>query len=161
MKNYILTGVICLAVAVPAGATVLHLELPANYSADMVLDPAPGDEAKLNEFSFDELAKLKEPDGIYVVVFTKNGEGLFRDKPGEPQDSNPPYFGELEFVRSADGEEGRRGVGRRRRGQRRGGLRAAVEPGNDERRGQEEAGVRVIPVSEQRIPGGARAALFY
>jgi hypothetical protein len=106
MKTYILSGVLCLAVAVPAGATVLRLELPVDYGADMVLDPAPGDDVRLRGFFFEELAKLKEPNGMYVIVYTKDGQPLYRNAPPKGVDDDPPYFGELEFVRGAMGDPG-------------------------------------------------------
>jgi hypothetical protein len=107
MRNYILAGILLIALAGVTQATVLKLELPAEYDASMVSAPVPGDDAKLTKLFFDKLATVKEPDGIYVVVFTKNGEPLFRGKPENiPEDENPPYFGELEFVASPDGDPG-------------------------------------------------------
>ena len=79
MRNYILAGIFFIALAGVTQATVLKVELPAGYEADMVLAPAPGDDAKLTDLFFDKLATLKEPDGIYVVVFTKNGEIIYAD----------------------------------------------------------------------------------
>ncbi len=68
MRNYILTGILFLALAGVTQATVLKVELPAGYEADMVVAPAPGDDAKLTEFFFAKLATLNEPDGITVKI---------------------------------------------------------------------------------------------
>ncbi len=78
MRTYTLAGILLLVLAGVTQATVLKVELPAEYDADMVLTPAPGDDAKLTELYFDKLATLKEPNGIYVVVFNKNGELIYR-----------------------------------------------------------------------------------
>jgi hypothetical protein len=59
-----------------AYAGLLYVELPPEYPASMVLDPALGDSEKINDFLLSELRRLPEPNGDLVVRYTKNGELL-------------------------------------------------------------------------------------
>jgi len=55
MRNYFLAAIILLALAGVTGATVLKLELPAEYEAEIVLHPTDEDRTEIRDFIFDEL----------------------------------------------------------------------------------------------------------
>ncbi len=52
----------------------------------------------MNNFLKGELAKLREPNGDFIVFFTKNGEPVYRNKPEAVATPLPPQLGDIHFV---------------------------------------------------------------
>ena len=57
MRNYILAGVLLIALAGLTGATVLKVELPADLTADDVLNPTAEVSTRLDKLVREETAK--------------------------------------------------------------------------------------------------------
>jgi hypothetical protein len=76
---------------------LLYLELPAEYPASMVENATPDDEAILIELIKNKLATLDNDYADRVVIFTKDGEAVYRREDGETDGG--PYLGDIDFER--------------------------------------------------------------
>jgi hypothetical protein len=102
MKKIIVVigGTLCAITGACAG--LLYLELPAEYPASMVENATPEDEVVLLKLVKDKLTTLENDYADRVVIFTKDGEPIYKRENGETDGG--PYLGDINFERG-DGWE--------------------------------------------------------